>query len=288
MPVIPERSFERSVIVERLRGCVQRGEPIVAAAAGVGIIAKCAEIAGADLIFVLASGRSRHLGVPTTVNIGNATGMTLEMHPEIDNVVEKTPVVGGAEATDGTRRRLSRVVDEFRRVGFDGITNFPTTGTFPGWGEARKDVGEGTDREYELIELARRADMFTVGQAYTAEHAMGLAGSGADVLVARCGLTVGGLSGPSAAGATHTQAAEHLQEVIAAARAENPDVIALAHGGPFAGPGEVDVLYQQTDAQGVLGESSIERIPVEQYVSREVHSLKSQPLRKSAIAHVTN
>jgi predicted TIM-barrel enzyme len=281
--MIGERSFTRTSILDRLRATLAKGEPVVAAAAGVGIIAKCAELAQADLILVLATGRSRHLGVPTTVNIGNATAMTLDMLPEIDNVVERTPIIGGAEATDGTRRRLTRVITEFAARGFDGIGNFPTTGAFLGWGEARKDIGEGTEREYELIELARAADFFTVAHAYTAAHARGLAAAGADVLVARCGLTQGGLAGPRG-GMSLPQAAEHVQAILDAAVAENPDLIVLAHGGPFARPEDTDLLYAQTDAQGVLGESSIERIPVEEYVSAEVRALKNQELRPSARA----
>lgn len=280
--MIPERSFTRAAILDRLRATLAGREPIVAAAAGVGIIAKCAELARADLILVLASGRSRHLGVPTTVNIGNATAMTLEMYPEIDNVVERTPIIGGAEATDGSRRRLTRVLQQYRDVGFDGIGNFPTTGAFPGWGVARRDVGEGTEREYELISLAREADFFTVAHAYVAEHARALAAAGADVLVARCGLTIGGMSGPVGVDASLEQAAEHVQSLIEVARAENPELIVLAQGGPLARPDDTDFLYAQTDAQGILGESAIERIPVEEYVSGAIRDLKTQELRPSA------
>jgi predicted TIM-barrel enzyme len=280
--VIPERSFTRSSILERLRATIARREPVVAAAAGVGIVAKCAELAGADLILVLASGRSRHLGVPTTIYVGNATSMTLEMYPEIDNVVERTPLVGGAEATDGTRRRLPRLLAEYRERGFDGISNFPTTGAFPGWGVARRDVGEGTEREYELIQLAREADFFTVAQAYIEEHARGLAAAGADVLVARCGLTIGGMSGPVGVDTSPQHAAERVQSLLEVARAENPDVIVLAQGGPFARPEDTEVLYATTGAQGIVGESAIERIPIEEYVSGAIRDLKSQELRPSA------
>jgi predicted TIM-barrel enzyme len=121
--MIPERSFTRTSILARLQATLERKEPIISVSAGVGIIAKCAEVAGADLIQVIASGKSRHLGVPTTVNIGNATSMTLAMLPEIDNVVERTPIIGGAEATDGSRRRLGRTIEEYQAAGFDGISN---------------------------------------------------------------------------------------------------------------------------------------------------------------------
>ena len=56
----------------------------------------------------------------------------------------------------------------------------------------------------------------------------------------------------------------------------------LAHGGPFARPDDTDLLYAQTDAQGILGESAIERIPVEEYVSGVIRDLKAQELRPSA------
>jgi predicted TIM-barrel enzyme len=204
------------------------------------------------------------------------------MFPEIDNVVERTPVVGGAEATDGTRRRLTRTIAEYREAGFDGIGNFPTTGAFPGWGVARRDVGEGTEREYELISRAREVDFFTVAHAYIGEHARALAAAGADVLVARCGLTVGGMSGPVGVDASVEQGVEHVQSLIEVARAENPELIVLAQGGPFARPEDTDYLYAQSDAQGILGESAIERIPVEEYVSGAIRDLKTQELRPSA------
>ena len=282
--MIAERSFTRGSILERLRSTLTRREPVVAASAGVGIVAKCAELAGADLILVLASCKSRHLGVPTTVNIGNATTMTLEMYPEIDNVVDRTPIIGGAEATDGSRRRLTRVLAQYRELGFDGISNFPTAGSFPGWRDSRKDIGEGIEREYELVKLARQAEFFTVAHAYVSEDARGLAAAGADVLVARCGLTVGGMSGPAGVDVTLARAAEHVQTLLEAARSENPEVIVLAQGGPFARATDTDYLYEHSHAQGILGESAIERIPIEEYVCAAIRDLKTQRLSPSARA----
>ncbi len=242
--MIPERNFTRAAILDRLRRTLSRQEPIVACGAGVGIVAKCAEIAGIDFILVISSGRSRHLGVPTTVNIGNSTDMTIAMLPEIDNVVNDTPIVGGIEGTDGSRRRLTRTIDQFKALGFDGITNFPTAGSFPGWGESRRDVGEGIDREFELIELSRQRDLFTVGQAYVKDHARSLAAAGADVLVARCGLTFGGSNGPGGIDTSIAEAAQHVQELLEAARDESPEIIVLAQGGPISTPADTDVLYR--------------------------------------------
>jgi predicted TIM-barrel enzyme len=282
MATVGARSFTRAAILQRLQDTINRGEPIIAVSAGAGIVAKCAEIAGADLIVVLCSSKSRHLGVPTTVTLGNANSTTLGLFGQIDNVVDRTPVVGGAEATDPTRRRLPGLLQEFTGAGFDGIANFPTVGMFPTWGRARSDVGQGIEREYELVRLARDQDLFSMGMAYSAEHARGLAAAGADVIVARCGLTVGGMTGPKEPLVARADATALVQSIFDAARAENAGVIGLATGGPFVTADDTELLYAESDAQGFLGESSIERIPIEQGVANQARDYKAQPLRPSA------
>ena len=280
---IPVRNFTRATILERLRATLAEGSPVIAASAGAGIVAKCAEIAGVDLLVVICTGRSRHLGVPTTVTLGNANVMALGVYAQIDNVVDRTPIIGGIEATDPTRRRLPAIIDTYRSVGFDGITNFPSAAAVPSWVRARNDIGQGVDREYQLIGLAHAQDMFTIGMAFSSDHARGLVAAGADVLVARCGLTVGGLSGPTEPLMSRDAAIEYVQEIVTSARAENPEVICLAHGGPFATPEDTEFLYAHTDVQGFLGESSIERLPIEQGVAQAAREYKAQPLRASAI-----
>lgn len=280
---VPEREFTRANILSRLSATLESGKPLVTVSAGVGIIAKCAEIGGADLIFVQANSKSRNVGVPTSIYIGNPIDMTLAMYPEIDNVVDRTPVIAGIDATDGQRRRLPRVLDDYLARGINGITNFPTALAYTGnWGRARNDVGMGSDRELELLSLARERGVFTVGQAYDVTFAGELAAAGADLIIARCGLTQGGAVGPSpdAESSLDVQAAtSHVQAVLESARASNPDVFVVAHGGPFAHPADTEYLYANSDVQGIHAESAIERIPVEEYVSAEIASFKSPSLR---------
>ncbi len=280
---VAERTFTRAEILARLSATLGEKQPIVAVGAGVGIIAKCAEIGGADLIFVHANAKSHNLGVPTTIYIGNPIDMTVAMYPEIDNVVDATPIIAGIDATDGQRRRLERVVAQYKEMGVNGIDNFPTSFTLSDyWARARNDVGMGSDRELELMGLAREYDMLAVGQSFSPEFAEELAGAGADVIVARCGNTQGGMVGPSPdAGSSMSieQATEHVQAVLEAARKGNPDVLVLAQGGPFARPTDTDFLYANSDVQGILGESAIARIPVEEYVAAEIASFKSPTLR---------
>lgn len=276
---IPERSFTRASILERLNATLARGEPIIGVAAGSGIVAKCAEYAGADFIAILCTGYSRMWGLPTTVTLGNATSMTFSLYPQIDNVVERTPIVAGIEATDPTRRRVNRVIKEAVEMGFDGVGNFPTIASIAGWSKARSDVGQGMEKEYELMEVARARDLFSVGFAVSPDHAKLLAAAGADLIVARCGLTVGGMVGPKEPQLPMPQAVAHVQAILEAARAENPGAFVLAQGGPFATPEDTEVLYAQTDVQGFFGESAIERIPIEEGVKAEIAALKEQSLR---------
>jgi predicted TIM-barrel enzyme len=77
-------------------------------------------------------------------------------------------------------------------------------------------------------------------------------------------------------------ATEHVQAVLESARAQKPDVLVIAHGGPFNHPATTEYLYANSDVQGILGESAIERIPVEQYVTAEIEMFKSPLLRNHA------
>jgi predicted TIM-barrel enzyme len=78
------------------------------------------------------------------------------------------------------------------------------------------------------------------------------------------------------------EAARATQEIIDAARAVNSDVIALAHGGPMEGPEDVAFVLERTTAQGFVGASSIERLPVESAIVGVVREFKglSVPRRK--------
>jgi predicted TIM-barrel enzyme len=78
---------------------------------------------------------------------------------------------------------------------------------------------------------------------------------------------------------TREPAVEYVQQIIEAGRSENPDIICLAQGGPFATPDDTDYLYEHTDAHGFLGESSIERMPIEEGVARAARDYKAVRLR---------
>ena len=272
------KKFTRRQILERLEKNIDEGKPIIGAGCSAGIIAKCAEIGGADLIIVYSTGKSRLMGLPTT-RLGDSNAVTLDMFEEIQNVVKDTPIIAGVGATDPTRMDLKRLLKRFSDTGYSGVINFPTVMVFTGWyRDSREQVGLGASREFEMISLAHDIDLFTMAYVFDSEAARATAEAKVDCIVAHVGGTAGGLVGLKAK--SYPEAAAVVQEIITAAKSINPHVICLAHGGPFATPKDTVYLYEHTDAVGFVGASSIERIPVERAVLQCVKEFKSVPIKQ--------
>jgi predicted TIM-barrel enzyme len=268
--------FTRGEILDRLQSEAQAGKPILGAGASMGIVAKCAERAGADLLIAYSTGRSRFMGLPTTP-LGDSNTLTLEMFDEIQNVVTATPIIGGIEAVDPRYLRLDRLIDAFQRRGYHGLINFPTIANYAERRAMREDVGLGFSREVSMVRLARERDFFTMVYAYSHDDAAAFADAGADVVVAHVGWTAGGLSGAAGSALTMEIALERVRQILDGALKANPAVIPLAHGGPLSAPEDTQLLYQQTQALGFVGASSIERIPVERAILDTVSEFKAVP-----------
>lgn len=267
----------RRQILERLEKNIDEGKPIIGAGCSAGIIAKCAEIGGADLIIVYSTGKSRLMGLPTT-RLGDSNAVTLGMFEEIQNVVKDTPIIAGVDATDPTKMDLKRLLKRFSDIGYSGVINFPTVMVFTGWyRDAREQVGLGASREFEMMSLAYSMDLFTMAYVFDSQAARAMVEAKVDCIVAHVGGTAGGLVELKAK--SEPEAAAVVQEIITAAKSINPRVLCLAHGGPFATPKDTVYLYEHTDAVGFVGASSIERIPVEKAVIQCVKKFKSIPVK---------
>ena len=276
------RRFTREEILRRLRKTSEEGKPIIAAGSSAGIIAKCAELGGADLIMVYSSGKARIRGFQTTM-VENSNQVTLEMFEEIDAVVKETPVIGGIDVTEPPGvKNLAELVQRFVDIGFSGIINFPTYGFFDdeNWRRDREDQGIGFSREIELIRVARNMDVFTMAYVFFPQDARAMAEAGVDCMVPHAGGTAGGLVGFDAIASPLKDAAAGVQKMIEATKKANPDVICLAHGGQIATPEDTRYLYEHTEAAGFVGASSIERIPVEKAVTEVVKAFKNFQLKR--------
>ena len=274
--------YSRTEVVARIVSTISSGRPIIAAGAGNGLSAKCAELGGVDLIIIYNSGRFRMDGMPSIAGnlpYGNANDIVLEMgERHVLPAVKTTPVLAGVCGTDPTRE-MRRFLRQVAEVGFSGVINYPTVARFDG--AFRRDlesVGLGFARETEMIANARELDLYTTAYVRTPDESRQMAGVGVDVVIPHVGLTTGGTIGAKDA-LSLQEAAAATQAMIAAARAINPKVIALAHGGPIAEPRDVAYILEHTEAQGFVGASSMERLPVERAIINIMKEFKSLKLR---------
>lgn len=264
-------------IRERLQELRTAGRPIIGAGTGTGLVAKAAATANPAFLVVYCTSKARVRGFPTSI-IGDPNGITLELLPDVLRVAGDVPVVAGVQATDPTRD-MRALLEEYRDLGCSGVINYPSSGLYgPDYIGGPYSYADGLRVEAQVLEQAHSLGLATMTYVYRKSEAPILAPV-VDVAIAHAGWTVGGLDG-APEDATHEAAAAEAQAQIDALRAVNPECFILAHGGPFSGPIDTARLYELTDAEGFVGASSIERIPVEQAVSAAVTEFMEVPYRR--------
>jgi predicted TIM-barrel enzyme len=269
--------FERSALMEKFRGMVARGEPIVGGGAGTGLSAKCEEAGGIDLIVIYNSGRYRMAGRGSLAGLmayGDANQIVMEMAAEVLPVVKHTPVLAGVNGTDPFRQ-MDVFLDQVKAIGFSGVQNFPTVGIVDGTFRANlEETGMSYGLEVDMIAKAHAKDMLTTPYVFNADEAAAMARAGADIIVCHMGLTTGGAIGA----ATALKLADCPALVDAwsdAALKVRRDVIVLVHGGPVAEPADAEfVLKNTTNCHGFYGASSMERLPVEVALTEQTRKFK--------------
>jgi len=256
----------RQTLLDRFRAKIARGQPLIGGGAGTGLSAKCEEAGGIDLIVIYNSGRYRMAGRGSLAGLlayGNANEIVCEMAHEVLPVVKHTPVLAGVNGTDPFM-----IPDDFLRrlieLGFSGIQNFPTVGLIDGSFRANlEETGMGFGLEVELVARARALDLLTTPYVFSEADARAMAKSGADIVVCHLGLTTGGAIGAETA-LKLADCVEPINAWAAAAKALNPDVIVLCHGGPIATPDDAAfILRSCPTCHGFYGASSMERLPTE-------------------------
>ena len=276
MPFIP-----RSESLARLRAQVNAGRPIIGAGAGTGISAKFVEAGGVDIIIIYNSGRYRMAGRGSLAGLlpyGDANAIVVEMASEVLPVVKDTPVLAGVCGTDPFRL-MPVFLRQIKEMGFDGVQNFPTVGLFDGVFRANlEETGMGYGLEVDMIRMAHELDLLTCPYVFNEEEAVAMAKAGADVLVPHMGLTTKGSIGASTA-LTLEEAARRVQAMHDAAKAVNPDILVLCHGGPIAMPEDARFIFEHTTGiAGFFGASSMERLPTEIALTNQARSFKALSL----------
>jgi predicted TIM-barrel enzyme len=259
--------------MERLRAKAAAGLPIIGGGAGTGISAKCEEAGGIDLIVIYNSGRFRMAGRGSMAGLmpyGNANAIVKEMAHEVLTAVSHTPVLAGVCASDPFLIR-DHFLKELKDMGFSGIQNFPTVGLIDGVFRANlEETGMGFALEIDCIAAAHHLDLLTTPYAFDNEQARLMAEAGADIIVAHMGLTTKGTIGAQTA-KTLDDCVGEVRAITEAAKRVRDDLLVLCHGGPIAMPEDAQYILDRVPAlDGFYGASSMERLPTEVAISRQV------------------
>jgi predicted TIM-barrel enzyme len=276
--------YTREEVVERLNDTLSKGTAIIVAGAGAGISAKFIEKGGADLIIIYNSGRFRMMGHGSTAGLmayGDANAIAMEIGEyEVLPVVQEIPVICGVHATD-PRRRMWHWLGKVKDMGFSGVNNFPThtiiDGHFRG---VLEETGMSVEKEFEMIGLARRMDLFSIVYVGSPEEAVRMAQNGADAIIAHVGTTVGGSIGVRDAVVSWEETIKRTQDIIDAAKTVRKEIFFLCHGGPINTPEDADRVIQATDCVGFVGASSLERMSVEKSLESLTREFKAIPVKR--------
>ena len=256
----------RATLLDRFRSKIAAGRPLIGGGAGTGLSAKCEEAGGIDLIVIYNSGRYRMAGRGSLAGLmayGNANEIVCEMAHEVLPVVRHTPVLAGVNGTDPfmiPEQFFRRLID----LGFSGVQNFPTVGIIDGTFRANlEETGMSYALEVEMIARAHALDLLTTPYVFSEADAQAMTQAGADIVVCHLGLTTGGAIGAETA-LTLDDGVARIKAWAAAAKAVNPEVIVLCHGGPIATPEDAQYMLKNCAAcHGFYGASSMERLPTE-------------------------
>ena len=270
--------FTREECLRRLRSQLAAGKPIIGGGAGTGLSARCAEAGGIDLLIIYNSGRFRMAGrgsLSGMMPYGDANQIVMDMAREVLPVVRHTPVLAGVCATDPFRI-MKLFLREVQAAGFSGVQNFPTVGLIDGtFRQGLEETGMGFCLEVDMIRLARELGLLTCPYVFNDDEAKAMAGSGADVLILHIGMTTKGTIGAKSA-MSLDEAANRVQALHDAARAVNPDILVLCHGGPISEPEDAAYILSHTrGVAGFFGASSIERLPTEMAITACVQQFKN-------------
>lgn len=270
--------MDKQEYLKKLFGRADRGEPIIVAGVGCGLTARGAAAGGADLLCTYNTAVYRIHGVPTAMAFlpyDDCNQLTFSVAAQVIAAAGQTPVALGLGAHD-PRRDLERMVEDALRIGAAGIANEPFIGMYDGDLRRQMDAaGLGFNRELELIRIAGRKGLVTLGYVFSTEEAVQMADAGVDLI----GAMVGGVTSGGTAGGAKTidlsEAMRTTEEIVAALDRTGRKIPVLPHGGPLNDVGPVAEVFNATRAMGYVTGSTGERVPTEHAVCGKIREFKA-------------
>ncbi|UVK48044.1 phosphoenolpyruvate hydrolase family protein (plasmid) [Mesorhizobium sp. AR07] len=268
----------RAEIVAALKATLAKpNSTLVGAAIGTGMAAQAASRGGADFILALNAGRLRSMGAPSIFSLlalRKSNDFVLEFAQSEILPLAKVPVFFGVSAFD-PRCSIETELDRIADAGFGAIVNFPTSIFLDG--RFRADVekaGLGFQRELEMLRSAENRGMATLAYVRTGAEAQQAAEAGVDIINLNLGWNVGGTVG-SRSGLSLPQAAEYAKIVFRQIRGISDGILCVLEGGPIVSPDEMYEVSAVAKADGYIGGSTIDRVPLEASMEQITSAFKS-------------
>lgn len=268
----------RQNIIKKLNDTLKDKNIIVGAAVGSGFAAKYSIKGGADILLVLNAGRFRSAGIPSFaayMPFENCNDSVMMLgSKEVIPQAKEVPVIFGVCATDPFLN-LTSFLKAIKKNGFAGVNNFPTVSILDG--NFRQQLEEsqlGFDVEVKLIEEAAKQDLFTIGYVYNKDEAVAMAKADVDMLCINFGFTLGGYNGAKY-GLNLNEAVHKAKSIFGYIDTIKPSIFKMVYGGPLTDPVVLGDFIQSTGADGYIGGSAIERIPLENSITDTMKEFKN-------------
>lgn len=252
----------------------------VGAAIGLGMTARAAADGGADFLLVLNAGRLRVMGAPSVaamlpIRDSNRFTDAFARSEILDRVT--IPVFFGAAVCD-PRTDLDVLLRQIQATGYHGVTNFPTAIHHDGaFRAALERAGLGFGREVDMLRRARRLGLTTLGYAKTRAEVGALLQAGVDRLCLNFGWNAGGSQGVPG-GVRLDDAAEQARRTFAMVRRRSPATRCFVEGGPIVDPAHMVQVCDASRADGYIGGSTLDRLPLEMAVMQTTSAFKTAAL----------
>jgi predicted TIM-barrel enzyme/transcriptional regulator with AAA-type ATPase domain len=246
--------------------------------------AEAAERGGADFLLALSAGRYRVMGAASLaalLPLGAANSFTdgFARREILDRV--SIPVFFGGSCFDPSDD-LDELIARVRTAGYAGIANFPTATHFDGsFREALEGAEIGFSREVELLRRAREAGLATFGYAKTRKEVTGLLEAQVDMLCLNFGWNAGGVISV-AQSFTIAEAADRARRILMQVRAARPETLCFVEGGPIISPDDMFRVCTEARADGYVGGSTLDRMPLEVSVTEKTSAFKAFGLLREA------
>ena len=252
-----------------------RGQFLLGAAIGTGMAAGAAERGGADFLLALSAGRFRSMGAPSAacmLALRDSNRMVMEFGKAEILTQTSLPVFFGANAIGSAN--LEELVQQIADSGFHGVANFPSCVFLDGqYREFLEESGNGFDLEVALLGAARAQGLSTLAYVHTVDEALRVAPH-ADFVNLNFGWNTGGSVGVESSIDLHDSSVL-AEKFVSAVRAAQPQTRCVIEGGPILTPEQMDEVCRFAKADGYVGGSTIDRVPLESAIEMATSAFKT-------------